>query len=70
MKKFATYIGIIGLLIGFVCGVCFALYRASFSVVGMIIGMAMAGISLYILNKTEKEEEDPELKKFCQLYGG
>lgn len=70
MKKFATYIGMIGLLVTFFCGVCFALYRAPFSVVGMIIGMAMAGISLLILNKVEKEEQDPALEKFCQLYGG
>ena len=70
MKKFATYLGIIGLLVAFVCGVCFALYRASFGVAGMIIGMAMTGISFYILNKIEKEEQDPALEKFCQLYGG
>lgn len=70
MKKFATYIGTIGLLAAFICGVCFALYRASFGVAGMIIGMAMVGISCYLLGKIEKEEQDPALEKFCQLYGG
>lgn len=70
MKKFATYIGMIGLLTAFVSGTCFALYRASFSVIGMIVGMSMAGISLPILNKVEREERDPAIEKFCQLYGG
>lgn len=70
MKKFAIYIGIIGLLVAFVCGVCFALYRVSFGVAGMIAGMAMTGISFLVLDKVERKEQDPALEKFCQLYGG
>ena len=70
MKKFAIYLGMTGLLIAFLSGVCFALYRAPFAIVGMVAGMVMAGISCYLLDKIEKEEQDPALEKFCQLYGG
>lgn len=70
MKKFAIYLGTIGLLIAFFSGVCFALYRASFGVIGMIVGIAMTGISFLILDKVERKEQDPALEKFCQLYGG
>ena len=69
MKNFCAGMTGLGMLIAFLGGVAFALFRGAVPVVMMWGGMACSLLAWVGWNRESKKEEDPELKKFCEMYG-
>ena len=69
MKNFFSGLTMLGMLVAFMSGVAFALFRGAVPTIGMIVGSALAGAGFLIYSHYEKKERDPELEKFCELMG-